>query len=60
MEEMQEEIMVKTLDVTDVCTGWRETEAVKNKAQIWSLQAMGKILWSYTDSGIIEELGWIK
>ena len=26
---------IQTLDVTDVCTGWTETRAVKNKAQVW-------------------------
>jgi len=25
---------IQTLDMTDICTGWTETEAVKNKA--WS------------------------
>jgi len=25
----------QTLDMTDVCTAWTETEAVKNKAQVW-------------------------
>lgn len=26
---------IQTLDMTDICTGWTETEAVKNKAQVW-------------------------
>jgi len=30
----------QTLDVTDVYTGWTETEAVKNKAQIWTFKAL--------------------
>lgn len=29
-----------TLDVTDVCTTWTETEAVKNKAQVWVFDAL--------------------
>ena len=33
----------QTLDVTDVCTGWTETEAVKNKAQAWVFQALQDI-----------------
>ena len=42
MEEMQGEIIdyAQTLDVTDVYTGWTETEAVKNKAQIWTFKAL--------------------
>lgn len=31
---------VQTLDVTDVCTTWTETEAVRNKAQIWVFDAL--------------------
>lgn len=31
---------IQTLDGTDVCTGWTETQAVKNKAQIWTLEAV--------------------
>lgn len=34
---------VQTLDVTDVCTGWTETQAVKNKAQIWVFEALKDI-----------------
>lgn len=34
---------IQTLDVTDVCTAWTETQAVKNKAQIWVLEAMRDI-----------------
>lgn len=30
----------QTLDVTDICTTWTETEAVKNKAQIWVFDAL--------------------
>jgi hypothetical protein len=33
----------QTLDVTDICTGWTETEAVKNKAQVWVFQALQDI-----------------
>jgi len=33
----------QTLDVTDVCTGWTETQAVKNKAQIWVFAALQDI-----------------
>ena len=32
-----------TLDVTDVATGWTETKAVKNKAQVWVFNALEKI-----------------
>ncbi len=32
-----------TLDVTDVATGWTETRAVKNKAQVWVFHALEKI-----------------
>lgn len=34
---------IQTLDVTDVATGWTETQAVKNKAQIWVFEALGQI-----------------
>lgn len=30
----------QTLDFTDVCTGWTETQAVKNKAQVWVFEAI--------------------
>lgn len=30
----------QTLDVTDVCTTWTETEAVRNKAQLWVFDAL--------------------
>jgi len=33
----------QTLDVTDVASGWTETQAVPNKAQIWVLQALKEI-----------------
>ncbi len=33
----------QTLDVTDVCTGWTETQAVKNKAQVWVYAALKDI-----------------
>ncbi len=32
-----------TLDVTDVYTTWTETEAVRNKAQVWVFEAMVQI-----------------
>ena len=31
---------LQTLDVTDVATGWTEIRAVRNKAQVWVLEAM--------------------
>ncbi len=34
---------VQTLDVTDVCTTWTETEAVRNKAQRWVFDALKDI-----------------
>lgn len=34
---------MQTLDVTDVCTTWTETEAVKNKAQVWVFEALKNI-----------------
>ena len=34
---------IQTLDVTDVCTGWTETRAVKNKAQVWVFAALLQI-----------------
>jgi hypothetical protein len=34
---------IQTLDVTDVSTGWTETQAVKNKAQIWVFEALKDI-----------------
>ena len=33
----------QTLDLTDVCTGWTETEAVPNKAQVWVFAAIQTI-----------------
>lgn len=33
----------QTLDVTDVASGWTETEAVLNKAQIWVFEALQRI-----------------
>jgi hypothetical protein len=30
----------QTLDMTDVCTGWTETIAVRNKAQVWVFAAI--------------------
>jgi len=34
---------LQTLDVTDICTGWTETQAVRNKAQVWVFQALCEI-----------------
>lgn len=34
---------IQTLDMTDVCTGWTETQAVKNKAQVWVFEALKQI-----------------
>ncbi len=34
----------QTLDVTDVCSGWPETRAVRNKAQKWVFAALAMIL----------------
>ncbi len=34
---------MQALDVTDVCTGWTETQAVKNKAQVWVFEALEDI-----------------
>lgn len=34
---------VQTLDVTDIHTTWTETEAVRNKAQIWVFEALKDI-----------------
>lgn len=33
----------QTLDLTDICTGWTETEAVPNKAQVWVFEAIQTI-----------------
>ena len=33
----------QTLDLTDVCTGWTEAEAVPNKAQVWVFEAIQTI-----------------
>lgn len=33
----------QTLDLTDVCTTWTETKAVKNKAQRWVFEALQEI-----------------
>jgi|APFre7841882793_1041355.scaffolds.fasta_scaffold08006_2 hypothetical protein len=34
---------IQTLNVTDVCTGWTDMQAVKNKAQIWVFEALKDI-----------------
>ncbi len=34
---------LQTLDVTDVSTGWTETRAVRNKAQVWVFEALKEI-----------------
>jgi hypothetical protein len=33
----------QTLDVTDVASGWTETQAVRNKAQVWVFEALQRI-----------------
>ncbi len=33
----------QTLDMTDVCTGWTETAAIKNKAAVWVNKAIDKV-----------------
>lgn len=33
----------QTVDLTDICTGWTETEAVPNKAQVWVFEAIQRI-----------------
>jgi hypothetical protein len=33
----------QTLDLTDVCTGWTETQAVPNKAQVWVFEAIQQL-----------------
>jgi len=33
----------QTLNVTDICTGWTELQAVKNKAQVWVFEALTDI-----------------
>lgn len=33
----------QTLDVTDICTGWTETQAVRNKAQVWVFEALKQV-----------------
>ena len=33
---------IQTLDMTDICTGWTETRAVKNKAQVWVFTGIEK------------------
>jgi hypothetical protein len=35
---------MQTLDVTDICTGWTETQAVRNKAQVWVFEALEEII----------------
>ncbi len=35
---------IQTLDVTDVFTEWTETKAVRNKAQVWTFQALEEII----------------
>ncbi len=34
---------IQTLDMTDVCTGWTETQAAKNKARVWVFEALKEI-----------------
>jgi len=33
----------QTLDLTDVASGWTETQAVRNKAQVWVLRALQEL-----------------
>lgn len=35
--------VIQTLDLTDVCTGWTETRAMRNKAQVWVFRALQEI-----------------
>lgn len=35
--------VIQTLDLTDVCSGWTETRAVQNKAQVWVFAALQQI-----------------
>ena len=35
---------IQTLDLTDICTKWTETRAVKNKAQRWVFEALQDII----------------
>ncbi len=34
---------IQTLDFTDVCSGWTEMQAVKNKARVWVFEAIKEI-----------------
>lgn len=34
---------IQALDITDVCTGWTETQAVRNRAQVWVFEALKQI-----------------
>ena len=34
---------IQSLDVVDVCTGWTEVQAVRNKAQVWVFEALKDI-----------------
>lgn len=34
---------IQSLDVTDVCSGWTEVQAVRNKAQVWVFEAIKDI-----------------
>jgi hypothetical protein len=36
--------VIHTLDLTDVCTGWTETRALRTKAQRWVLEALHDII----------------
>ena len=49
----------QTLDVTDVCTGWTETEASKNKAQVNVFKALNSIIkrFPFPISGIDSDNG---
>jgi hypothetical protein len=34
---------IQTLDLTDICTAWTKTRAVKNKAQVWVFAALQEV-----------------
>lgn len=34
---------IQALDMTDVCTGWTETQAVRDKARVWVFEALKQI-----------------
>jgi hypothetical protein len=50
---------IQTLDMTDICTGWTETEAVKNKAQVWVFAGIetAKVRFPFKIRGIDSDNG---